>query len=169
MGRFTSSSDTLARLARSAWMVAGIALAFVIVFALEIVGLSRNGGLPTAPTRDRDLARRVAVAVTSFDYRTLDRDVRSVHDLGTPGFERDFARAMGPDFDRRVGAKSLVSVGRVAAGPTLQETTGGRASFIVLLDQSVTSEGNATPQTARVGLLVTVLEGAGKVVSVEIV
>lgn len=162
-------SDRLARLAgRRAVALAALAV-LIVVLALEAFLLLRPRGLPHVSTADRNLARTFAVAVTSFDYHRLDADVKRVLDLGTPGFEREFTTAMGADFTKRVADNKTVSSGDVVAGPQVQRVGDGRATFLVVLDQTVTSEGAQTgPQLVRVGLLVTVQEKDTKVASVQV-
>jgi hypothetical protein len=90
-------------------------------------------------------------------------------DLGTPGFEAKFREAMGPDFATRIASNKTVSSGRVVAGPRAQSIAGGLATFLVVVDQQVTSEGGQEqPQVIRVGLLVSVDQKGGKVTKVEV-
>ena len=142
----------------------------VALLALELVTLvGANRGVPRASGADTALARDFAVAVTSFDYKRLDADVQRVLDLGTPGFERDFRTAMGPNFTDRIAANKSVSTGSIVVGPRIQRVSGGRATFFVVVDQTVTSEGSQSqPQLVHTGLLVTVQENAHKVASVQV-
>lgn len=139
-------------------------LAFELI---TLVGSSR--GVPKASAADTDVARRFAVAVTSFDHKRLDADVQRVLDLGTPGFERDFRSAMGPNFTDRIAANKSVSTGDIVVGPRVQRISGGRATFFVVVDQTVTSEGSQSqPQLVHTGLLITVQEKDHKVASVQV-
>ena len=147
---------------------AAVAL-LIVALAFEIVAATRNHGLPHASANEVALVRRFAVAVTSFDHNRLDADVSRVLGFGTPGFEREFRAAMGPNFTNGIAANKTISVGDVIAGPRLQGTTGGRSTFLVVLDQTVTSEGSQSqPQVVRVGLLVTVQDNAHKVATVQV-
>jgi hypothetical protein len=142
----------------------------VLLLAFELVTL-RNAtrSAPSASGADTAAARQFAIAVTSFDHKRLAADVQRVLDLGTPGFEREFRSAMGPNFTDRIAANKTVSSGDVVAGPRVQTVRGGMATFFVVLDQSVTSEGSqAQPQLVRVGLLVKVQEKDHKVASVQV-
>jgi hypothetical protein len=140
----------------------GAAVALAATLAVELVALRRDAGLPEAPPGATALVRTFGVAVTSFDHRRLDADLARVLALGTPGFERDFRSAMGPDFTARIAANRTVSVGSVVAGPRVQRVDGNRASLLVLLDQRITAEGaERPPDIVRVALLVTVQRGPG--------
>jgi len=149
------------------WLVLGL---LVVLLAFELVMLvGSDRGTPHASAADTDLARRFAVAVTSFDYKRLDADVQRVLDLGTPGFERDFRSAMGPNFTDKIAANKSVSTGDIVVGPRVQTVSGGRATFFVVVDQTVTSEGSQSqPQLVHTGLLVTVQEKDHKVASVQV-
>jgi len=139
------------------------------LLAFEVVDLARDRGLPHASADEVGLVRRFAVAVTSFDHKRLDADIARVRVLGTSRFEGNFRTAMGPDFTGRIATNKTVSVGDIIAGPRLQRASDGRSTFVVVLDQTVTSEGSqAQPQVVRVGLLVTVLDKGEKVDGVQV-
>jgi hypothetical protein len=149
------------------WIVLAL---LVALLAFELVSLlGSRGSVPSASAADTDVARRFAVAVTSFDHNRLDADVQRVLDLGTPGFERDFRSAMGPTFTDRIAANKSISSGDIVVGPRVQRVSGGRATFFVVVDQTVTSEGGQSqPQLVHTGLLVTVQEKDHKVASVQV-
>jgi hypothetical protein len=107
--------------------------------------------------------------VTSFDHRRLDADVARVLALGTAGFEDEFRDAMGKDFAQRIAANKTISSGRIVAGPRAQRIAGDLATFLVVVDQQVTSEGGQEqPQVIRVGLLVSVDDDSNRVSKVEV-
>ena len=149
------------------WLVLAL---LVLLLAFELIlRVGSDRSTPHASAADTDLARRFAVAVTSFDYKRLDADVQRVLDLGTPGFERDFRSAMGPNFTDKIAANKSVSTGDIVVGPRVQTVSGGRATFFVVVDQTVTSEGSQSqPQLVHTGLLVTVQEKDHKVASVQV-
>lgn len=149
------------------WIVLALLVALLAFELILLIGSDR--GLPHAAPADVDVARRFAVAVTSFDHKRLDADVQRVLDLGTPGFERDFRSAMGPNFTDRIAANKSVSTGDIVVGPRVQRISGGRATFFVVVDQTVTSEGSQSqPQLVHTGLLVTVQEKDHRVASVQV-
>ena len=149
------------------WLVLGLLVLLLAFELILLVGSDRS--TPHASAVDTDLARRFAVAVTSFDYKRLDADVQRVLDLGTAGFERDFRSAMGPNFTDKIAANKSISTGDIVVGPRVQSVSGGRATFFVVVDQTVTSEGSQSqPQLVHTGLLVTVQEKDHKVASVQV-
>jgi hypothetical protein len=156
-------------LLRNRWTARVAVVLLVGVLAFEVSDLTRDRGLPQASANEVGLVRGFAVAVTSFDHKRLDADIARVLALGTPGFEREFRGAMGPDFTGRIATNKTVSVGDIIAGPRLQRTSAGKSTFVVVLDQTVTSDGSqAQPQIVRVGLLVTVLDQGPKVDGVKV-
>jgi Mce-associated membrane protein len=149
------------------WIVLALLVALLAFELITLLGSSR--GVPSASAADTGVARQFAVAVTSFDYKRLDADVQRVLDMGTSGFERDFRSAMGPNFTDRIAANKSVSTGDIVVGPRVQRVSGGRATFFVVVDQTVTSEGSQSqPQLVHTGLLVTVQETDHKVASVQV-
>ena len=162
----------LSSLRRSRWIaIVVIALlgALLVFEALQLNLGGRGDAEASAAPEAVGLARRFAVAVTSFDHKRLDADVARVLALGTPGFEDKFREAMGPDFATRIAANKTVSSGRIVAGPRAQSVARGVATFLVVVDQQVTSEGGQEqPQVIRVGLLVSVDESDSKVTKVEV-
>ena len=162
----------LSSLRRSRWtpVVLVVLLGALLVFEAFQLDLGGGGSAEPKPAPQAvGLARRFAVAVTSFDHKRLDADIARVLDLGTPGFEAKFREAMGPDFATRIASNKTVSSGRVVAGPRAQRIAGGLATFLVVVDQQVTSEGGQEqPQVIRVGLLVSVDQKGSKVTKVEV-
>jgi hypothetical protein len=162
----------LRRLTLNRWLALAACVLLVGVVALELKSLTddRGGGLPSAPTASRDVARDFAVAVTSFDHKRIDADLQRVLDYGTPGFEREFRAAMGPDFVDGIKANKRISTGQVVVGPTAQRVADGRASYLVIVSQQVVSEGSDNPaQQLRVAMLVSVSTGGTpKVESVQV-
>jgi hypothetical protein len=162
----------LSSLRRSRWTPVVLVVLLGALLVFEALQLDLGGGSSAEPEpapQAVGLARRFAVAVTSFDHKRLDTDIARVLALGTPGFEAKFREAMGPDFATRIAANKTVSSGRLVAGPRAQSVTDGLATFIVVVDQQVTSEGGQEqPQVIRVGLLLSVDEKASKVTKVEV-
>ena len=149
------------------WVILALLVALLAFELITLIGSNR--GVAHASAADTDVARRFAVAVTSFDHNRLDADVQRVLDLGTPGFERDFRSAMGPNFTDRIAANKSISTGDIVVGPRVQSVSGGRATFFVVVDQTITSEGSQSqPQLVHTGLLVTVQEKDHKVASVQV-
>jgi hypothetical protein len=162
----------LGSLRRSRWtpVVLVVLLGALVVLEATQLDLFGSSGSEASPSPAAvSLTRRFAVDVTSFDHKRLDADIARVLALGSPGFEKEFRTAMGADFAQRIAANNTVSTGRIVAGPRAQKVAEGLATFLVVVDQQVTSEGGKQqPQVIRVGLLVTVDQKASKVTKVEV-
>ena len=160
----------LDRLRRSRWAPIVVVVLLGALIVVEGLRLFDDGDAEPRPSpASVSLARRFAVAVTSFDHRRLDADVARVLALGTPGFEKEFRGAMGADFSQRIASNRTISSGRIVAGPRAQRVAGGLATFLVVVDQQVTSEGaQEQPQVIRVGLLVSVADDTNRVSKVEV-
>jgi hypothetical protein len=79
---------------------------------------------------------------------------------------QSFALGIGPE---RIARDRKVLSSQIVVGPRVQTVANGWATFLVVLDQTVTSEGSqAQPQLVRVGLLVKVQEKDHKVASVQV-
>jgi hypothetical protein len=113
----------------------------------------------------------MAVALTSFDHRRIDADLERVLALGSPAFERQFRTAMGSTFLEGVTSRRTVSTGRVVSGPTVQRAGNGAATYLVVVNQQILSEGSDQPaRQSRVALLVRVSTGGDpKVQHVEVI
>jgi len=165
----------------------------VVAAALAAVAVSNlldDDALPEAEPSILDLVGDFAIAVTSFDHRTAAQDIAEVLAFGTSDFESEFRDAMGEDFVSGIEQSKSVSVGRILAGPTLQSRVDGASTFLVVLNQSISTavEGpasseptsqdtsttaspatsGAAPRIVRVGMLVTVDDSSMKVASVQI-
>jgi hypothetical protein len=159
----------LSSLRRTRWIPIVLSVLLAAVLVVEVLNLSGSDAEPRADVASVSLARRFAVAVTSFDHKRLDADIARVLALGTPGFEREFRQAMGADFAQRIAANKTVSDGHIIAGPRVQRISGGRSTFLVVVDQQVTSEGGSgQPQVIRVGLIITVDQKDDRVAKVEV-
>ncbi len=169
------------------------ALAVVITAALTAGAVSNlldAGALPEAEPAMLDLVGDFAIAVTSFDHRTAAQDIAEVLAFGTRDFESEFRDAMGDDFIGGIERSKSVSAGRILAGPTLQSRVDGSSTFLVVLNQSISTdvEGSASsdtpaqdgsttdvpasaptpPRVVRVAMLVTVVDASSKIESVQI-
>ena len=154
---------------RVAAIVACVALVAVIAF--ELVRLTEDDSLPRGTAASRSVARDMAVALTSFDHERIDADLERVLALGSPAFERQFRTAMGPSFLEGVTSRRTVSSGRVVVGPTIQRVGSGAATYLVVVNQQIVSEGSDEPaRESRVAMLVRVsTAGNPKVQHVEVI
>jgi Mce-associated membrane protein len=163
----------LRRIFARQWVAMAAVVALVIVVGFEVVAFAADRGLPDAPRGSEPFVRRFAVALTSIDYRHLDADVDTILGYGGPSFVADFRSSMGATFTKNVVDGKRISKGTVVAGPTLQRVDGDTSRFVVVMNQSISSDKpGVQPVDVRLGLLVTVDGRAGsrslRVASVQV-
>lgn len=162
---------------------AGAALVLAVVLAVfaadQAIG-NDGGDLPEHDESAAAVARDFALAVTTFDYRDAQGSIDRVLSFGDTGFEAEFRAAMGEDFLANLQGAQSISRGRVVSGPTAQRSSDGATSFLVIVDQTITSGATTTtataggapqatpPQVLHLGLLITVDTEEDKVTAVEV-
>ena len=156
-----------------------VAVAFAVATTMQVVG-GDGDGLPADDDPAATVARDFALAVTTFDYRDAQGSIDRVLAFGDEGFEAEFRTAMGADFLANLEAAQSISNGRVVSGPTAQRSFDGAISYLVIVDQTITSGTPTTtaadgttpaptqPKVLHLGLLVTVDTDADKVTAVEV-
>lgn len=175
--------DRIRRVARRP-LAAGVALVLAIslaVFAVTQVVGGDDDDLPEPDESATAVARDFALAVTTFDYRDAQGSIDRVLSFGDAGFEAEFRAAMGEDFLANLEGAQSISRGRVVSGPTAQRSSEGATSFLVIVDQTITSGATtttgagdgtapeATPtQVLHLGLLITVDAEQDKVTAVQV-
>lgn len=162
--------DRIRRFARRP-LAAGVALVLAIalaVFAVNEAIAADDGDLPEPDESATAVARDFALAVTTFDYRDAQGSIDRVLSFGDAGFEAEFRAAMGEDFLANLQGAQSISRGRVVSGPTAQRSSDGSTSFLVIVDQTITSGATTTtaadgtapdatpPQVLHLGMLITV-------------
>jgi hypothetical protein len=160
------------RLLAYRWLAVVVSIVLVVVIGFEIRALGDDGSdVPEVPDRTVGVTRDFAVAVTSFDHKRIDADLKRVLSFGDRGFAREFRAAMGDDFVEGIESGKRVSVGRVLYGPTVQRVGDGTASLFVVVGQRIAAEGQTEdpPRSLTVRMLVTVSTGSDpKVKTVEV-
>jgi len=164
-------------------LAARIALLLAVAVAVFTVTQTTGGDDDSVPEPDESavaVARDFALAVTTFDYRDAQGSIDRVLAFGDAGFESEFRAAMGEDFLTNLQAAQSISSGRVVSGPTAQRSSDEATSFLVIVDQTITSGATTTttadgtapqaaqPQVLHLGLLVTVDTEQDKVTAVEV-
>lgn len=123
-------------------LVAVLAVVVLGLLAATVVtGVRLAHANSRADTRDAALAaaRQEAVNFTTFDYRHLDRDLRTVMALSTGSFRSQFEKALG-QVRTTIADQQTVSKGTVTAAG-VESVDGARAVVIAAVDASVSSKG----------------------------
>lgn len=117
-------------------------------------------GLREAGSSAVTAAGTAAVALTTYDYRTLAEDHQRVLDLGTAKFRTSFT-SVSKSASAAVTSLQVTAKGSViAAAPLVRDSR--HVQVLVFLDQRVTSKGHAGSQTEEPRLSMSMVEQDGK-------
>ena len=135
--------------ARTWWSVAGVLAAAAVVLGL-LLALPDRG--PSAEREEvEETAEKFAVALSSYDYRRLDRDLRNVREMGVGNFRYQYQQILGGDaFQTALRQNEAVATARVLKGPYLAELSDDEARTFTVLAQTVRGKAPAQPQTRNV-------------------
>ncbi|MEY2478635.1 MAG: Mce-associated rane protein [Actinomycetota bacterium] len=137
-------------------------MAALVVIGGLVVALRGDG-----PTNRRDevtqQAERFALALSSYNYRTIDRDLANVRAMGVGNFRYQYEQVLGGDaFRKALSENQAVATAKVVKGPYLASLTDDDARTFTVLEQSLQGKGQPQPQTRRVrveSILVRTTEG----------
>jgi Mce-associated membrane protein len=170
----TEAAQAATRRRRPPWLV--IVLTVVLVVALVGIGLLWKQNRDLAHDRDlrqaqasaTDAASQIAVSMTSYDSRSVDKDFAWVHDDGTAKFEKTYAKSTAPirKLIERTGAHAE---GRVSeAAGTVTDPT--HVTVVLFVDQTLRRTGDSQPSvdSSRVVMDMVRTDGQWLVDSVEL-
>lgn len=131
-------------------MVAAL-LALLLVVALlaalllwrEVRDLRPDAELQRAETSATDAASRIAVSMTSYDYKTVDQDFSWIQDDGTSSFTETFLKSSEP-------IRKLIQSTKAHAEGTVTDAAGkaedpDHVTVVLFVDQQLTRAGDAKP------------------------
>ena len=155
----------------------GIALTVILLIsAAALAGAAGIGwqhhqaGEDTARTRTFvDAAELGVVAITSLDYRNVERDVKRIVERSTGEFAKDFTDR-SKDFTSVIQKSQVTTKGKVT-GAALESIQGDTATVLVAATSEVTNAAGAKqePRTWRLRVSVTDVNGTVKVSKVDFV
>jgi Mce-associated membrane protein len=145
--------------------VVGSLVAVVLVVAVVLAGLgwcsaAHERALRTAGVEATAAARRAAVALTTYDHRSLDVDRERVEEAGTARFREYFAS---------IGARTAATVRRlrvtargsvVAAAPDVRDERHVRV--LLFVDQQVRARGTEATRTEQPRLVMEMVRQDGR-------
>jgi Mce-associated membrane protein len=118
---------------------------FATVFAL--VSWRQEAGAAGARAEALDAAKRYALDLTSYDYRTMDRNFGLVAQNASPGFAAQY-KQVSDQLSGIIGKYQGVSVGTVLdAG--VAGGDGSRVDVLLFIDQRITNTQTKDPRTDR--------------------
>lgn len=133
-----------------AWWAAAAVLA-----ALALAGgvLLATRDETTGDRRDEVVqqAERFALALSSYDYRRIERDLAHVRSMGVGNFRYQYEQVLGGDaFRKALSENQAVATARVVKGPYVASLGDDDARTFTVLEQSLRGKAQAQPQTRRV-------------------
>lgn len=144
--------------------LAVVALALSAIAALGAIKVSGQADALHSPSvRSAVLAaaNREVTAVLTYDYRHLDADVATARAGLTPKFQQQYddlvRKAVRPlaTQSHAISTADIVGSGVVTASP-------GRATVLILVNQTATNSTKARPELDRPRLLVTMVRSGGR-------
>ena len=96
-------------------------------------------------------AERFALALSSYNYRTIARDLASVRAMGVGNFRYQYEQVLGGDeFRKALLQNQAVATAKVVKGPYVASLSGTDARTFTVLEQTLQGKGQTQPQTRRV-------------------
>lgn len=96
-------------------------------------------------------AERFALALSSYNYRTITRDLASVRAMGVGNFRYQYEQVLGGDeFRKALLQNEAVATAKVVKGPYLASLSDTDARTFTVLEQTLQGKGQTQPQTRRV-------------------
>lgn len=127
--------------------------------ALTVVHVRDEHDADLQRTAALSAARRAAVAFTTYDYRHLDTDLRSVQDMATGTFRKQFTAALEA-LTAGIRTAHGVSAGRVLEAGVVT-TTRSSATVIAAVDAVITNSSSTKPGTRHYRLRITLDRTSG--------
>src|SRR5205807_3175855 len=98
-----------------------------------------------------DRSREFAIALSSYDYRHIDRDVAKVRDMGVGHFRYEYQSVLGGRaFLDALRANKAVATAKVLRGPFVTDLDSHQARTYTVLEQHVAGQSASGPPTRQV-------------------
>jgi Mce-associated membrane protein len=130
------------------WVVALVALACTIGFAVAAVGAWRDRQARDLDRAPVDVAERVSRDFFSLDHRTLKADMDKVLALATGEFQAQYQK-QSADLRKAVQQKKLVLTARVPDDGAAVEYLGEDSAWVLVSVDVHTESAEAAPQDSR--------------------
>ena len=141
-----------------------VAAVLAVLAVLGGLAVALQGDEPSSRREEvTEQAERFALELSSYNYRTIDRDLADVRAMGVGNFRYQFAQVMGGTaFPDAIRKSEQVATAKVLRGPYLASLTDNDARTFTVLEQTLQGKGQTQPQTRRVrveSILVRTTEG----------
>jgi len=99
----------------------------------------------------KGVAERFAVALSSYDYRHLDRDLARVKGMGVGNFRYQYDQILaGTNFQSALKGNQAVATAKVVSGPFVASLRTDDARTFTVLQQRIAGKTSPQPETRKV-------------------
>jgi len=117
----------------------------VIVAILAIVIFARGQGAKGRQDDVKASAQKFALALSTYDYRHLDRDLGKVRNMGVGNFRYQYQDVLGANsFSKALADNQAVATAKVKSGPFVAALSNDDARTFTVVSQTI--KGNSAPQ-----------------------
>jgi Mce-associated membrane protein len=110
-----------------------------------------GGGSSSRQDTVKRQAATFALALASYDYRHIDRDLARVRTMGVGNFRYQYEQVLGGDaFRKALQQNQAIATSRVTRGPYIASLGADDARTFTVLEQSLRGKAQAQPQIRRV-------------------
>ncbi|MBV8981788.1 MAG: hypothetical protein JO086_12870 [Acidimicrobiia bacterium] len=117
----------------------------VIVAVLAIVIVVRGPGAKGRQDDVKDTAQKFAIALSTYDYHHLSRDLGKVKNMGIGNFRYQYQDVLGAtSFTKALSDNQAVATAKVKSGPFIAALTTDDARTFTVVSQTI--KGSSSPQ-----------------------
>src|SRR4051794_26836804 len=128
---------------RATWIAAAVLA--VIVAVLAIVIFTRGQGEKARQNEVKDSAEKFAMALSTYDFHHLDRDLGKVRSMGVGNFRYQYEDVLGANsFSKALSDNEAVATAKVKSGPFVVALTPDDARTFTVVSQTI--KGKSAPQ-----------------------
>jgi hypothetical protein len=119
--------------------------------ALGAFLLLRGPGPAARQNRVKDVAQRFALALSSYDYHHLDRDLGRVRSMGVGNFRYQYEQILGgTSFQKALRTNQAVATAKVVSGPFVASLGHQDARTFTVLSQRIHGKASTQAETRKV-------------------
>jgi len=137
------SADVAKTRQRATWITCAVLA--VIVAVLAVVLFTRGQSAKGRQDQVKKTAEKFALALSTYDYRHLDRDLGKVRSMGVGNFRYQYEDVLGANaFTKALGDNQAVATAKVKSGPFVDALTKDDARTFTVVSQTI--KGKSAPQ-----------------------
>ena len=124
-------------------------------------GAAPDGAITSSQARDAGMqaAAQLTQKVLSYDWQTLDADIKAAEAVLAPSFRSEYAKTMAGVKDQTI--KNQVKLAADAAATSIVSATENKVVALVFVNQVTTAKGTANQRVDGSRVLVTLTRGGG--------